>query len=167
MAGIPASGSVWAAPLAGGGGRELPGTSDARSLSFVDAQHLALAVGREVIVIDLPTGARQTLRGHRDDVRAFAVSPDGAALFSVDALGEVREWRLADGASAVVRPGGASQGLIAAAGADHVAISSSAGVELWPRPADVALHEADLARWLDATTAAVIAADLGVRGDAR
>ena len=52
----------------------------------------------------------------------------------------------------------APPGRIAAGGADHVAISASAGVELWPRPADVALHEADLARWLDATTAAVWAA---------
>ena len=164
VAGIPASGPAWVAPLAGGGGRELPGTVEARSLIFIDAHHLALAVGRDVIVIDLATGARQTLRGHRDDVRAFAVSPDGAALFSVDARGEVREWRVADGAGAVVRPGGAGQGLIAAAGSDRVAVSSSAGVELWPRPADVARHDGDLAAWLDATTAAVIGADLGLRG---
>jgi WD40 repeat protein/tRNA A-37 threonylcarbamoyl transferase component Bud32 len=164
VAGIPASGPVWVAPLAGGGGHALPDTADARSLIFVDAEHLALAVGDDVIVSDLATGARRVLRGHRGEVRAFAVSPDRAALFSVDARCEVREWRLADGGGAVVRPGGDPACLLAAAGPARVAIHSPRGVELDPRPGDVAVHDGDLAAWLEATTGAVIGADLGLRG---
>jgi WD40 repeat protein len=49
-----------------------------------DGSTLLHADGRDVVVVDLATGARRRLHGHEAPVRDLAVSPDGATAVSVD-----------------------------------------------------------------------------------
>ena len=71
-----------------------------------DSETLAIGcVDRTVQLVDVLTGAVNTLRGHHDQLRSVAFSPDGRYLVSGGLDGEVLRWELPGGESRVLSEG--------------------------------------------------------------
>jgi hypothetical protein len=77
--------------------RTLPYAEWNRVLLLPGGRHAVLGFGADVTFLDIETGARRDLRGHRAAVQAVESLPDGSRVLTADTAGVLMVWNPATG----------------------------------------------------------------------